>query len=186
MAASGDMETQGAATRPLAAGTTEIARVCEFAVAAALLAMVLIIAVDVFARSLLGFSLQMSDEMCGYLLVAATFLSVPVSLAHDGFHHVELIQARLTPRGRLISRLGFDVLALVVCTILDWQFIRLELSAWNSGAMAPSVMMTPLWIPQLSLPLGMSLVCLLLIAAIISKVQQLKSPGTKPAAQRTP
>ncbi len=152
---------------------------CELVVALALIALVVIIVADVFTRSALGFSLQISDEYCGYLLVAITFLSLSVSHTHGTFHHVEFVQARLSERGQLMSQVAFDVLALIVCVILNWQFFRLELRSLESGSMAPSVMMTPLWIPQIAMPIGGTLVCLALLRTIVARVRRL---ATLPAA----
>jgi TRAP-type C4-dicarboxylate transport system permease small subunit len=146
---------------------------CELVVALALIAMAVIIIADVFTRNALGYSLQISDEICGYLLVAVTFMSMSVSHTHGTFHRVKFVQARLSERSRLISQVAFDVVALVVCAVLDWQFIRLEFGAWVSGSMAPTIMMTPLWIPQLSMPIGGTLVCLALARTIVAKARRL-------------
>ena len=45
------------------------------------------------------------------MLVVMTFVSLSVCQVNGAFHQVELVQARLSPRGRAISRVIFDVLA---------------------------------------------------------------------------
>ena len=58
-----------------------------------------------------GTSLQITDEVGGYLLVALTFLSMSVAEAHGAFHRVEFVQMRLSPSARidLADRLRTDV-----------------------------------------------------------------------------
>ena len=86
--------------------------VCKWACEAALVIMLVVIGTDIFTRWLLNFSFEVSDEIGGYMLAAITFLSLSVCQVNDSFHHVELIQARLSPRGRAISSLLFDLLTL--------------------------------------------------------------------------
>src|SRR5690606_7443449 len=93
---------------------------------AALLAMLALIAIDIFTRSVLNFSFEVSDELSGYMLVAIAFLSLSVCHVNGSFHQVEFLQARLSERGRLASLVLFEVLMLGVAGILLWQYVRLE------------------------------------------------------------
>src|SRR6266571_2467422 len=92
-----------------------VERTCKFACVVALLVMLAVIGTDILTRSLFNFSFEISDELGGYLLVVITFVSLPVCQVNDSFHHVEFVQARLSPRGRAISHVIFDVLSLAFC-----------------------------------------------------------------------
>ena len=61
--------------------------------------MIVLIGAEAIARNVFGTSLQVTDEVGGYLLVALTFLSMPVAEAHGAFHRVELIQSQSEPVG---------------------------------------------------------------------------------------
>src|ERR1700691_6718545 len=87
---------------------TVVERVCKLACVAALLVMLVVIGVDIFTRSVFNFSFEISDELGGYMLVLITFLSLPVCQINDSFHHVELVQSRLSLFGRAVSRVIFD------------------------------------------------------------------------------
>ncbi len=63
-----------------------------------LIAMIVLIGAEAIARNVFATSLQITDEIGGYLLVALTFLSMSVAEAHGAFHRVELIQSRLNAR----------------------------------------------------------------------------------------
>ena len=87
------------------------------------------------------------------------FLSLSACHANGSFHEVEFVQARLSERWRSISRLIFGLLSLAACTLIAWQFIRLEMSSWRFGGVTPSYLTTPLWLPQLPMALGMIALC---------------------------
>ena len=73
--------------------------------------MLVVIGADIFTRYLLNFSFEVADELGGYMLVVMTFVSLSVCQVNDAFHQVELVQARLAPRGRALSAAIFDVLS---------------------------------------------------------------------------
>ena len=89
-----------------------IERVCKLACVAALIVMLVVIGVDILTRSLFNFSFEISDELGGYMLVVITFVSLPVCQISDSFHHVELVQSRLSPFARAVSHVIFDLLSL--------------------------------------------------------------------------
>jgi TRAP-type C4-dicarboxylate transport system permease small subunit len=150
-----------------------IERLCHLLCALGLLAMVVVVATEVVTRNLFGFSFQVSDELGGYIIVAISFLSLCVCQANDTFHHVAFVQNRLSPRGRLVSRLFFDLLCLATCVLITWQLARLELNSWKSGDMAPTELMTPLWIPQILMAAGFAALTLTVLRTAVSHASQL-------------
>jgi TRAP-type C4-dicarboxylate transport system permease small subunit len=145
---------------------------CKIVSEAALVVMLVLVAVDIVTRWLLNFSFEVSDEVGGYMLVVITFLSLPVCQVHGSFHQVELVQARLSPRARALSQLIFGLLALAACVLLAWQFIRLELSSWRFGDVAPTYLATPLWLPRLPMALGMLALCFSLIRILLAQARR--------------
>jgi TRAP-type C4-dicarboxylate transport system permease small subunit len=144
--------------------------VCSFF----LLAMIALIGAEAIARNVFGTSLQITDEVGGYLLVAMTFLSMSVAEAHGAFHRVELVQIRLSRTGRMISQIGFDLMSLAATALVSWQLVRLALNSWRAEDVAPTPLQTPLWLPQASMGLGMILLCLALLRTIAAKVRYLR------------
>ena len=110
--------------------------------------MLVVIGVDILTRSLFNFSFEISDELGGYMLVVITFVSLPVCQISDSFHHVELVQSRLSPFGRAVSHVIFDLLSLTFCVLLLWQLVRFEITSFRFSDHAPTYLATPLWIPQ--------------------------------------
>ena len=136
-----------------------VERLCNIVCLAALAVMLVVIALDITTRSLFNFSFEVSDELGGYLLATITFVSLPVCQAHDSFHHVELVQARLSPHGRAVSHVIFDLLSLAFCLLLLWQLVRFEMSSWRLDDHAPTYLATPLWIPRAAMLAGAAALC---------------------------
>jgi TRAP-type C4-dicarboxylate transport system permease small subunit len=156
------------------AGSTVVEDASEGICAMFLLASIVLIAAEAMARNLFGTSLQITDETCGYLLVAVTFLSMPVAEAHGAFHRVELVQARLTFSARLVSQLVFDTISLVASALVTWQLYRLVYNSWRAEDVAPTPLQTPLWLPQSAMAIGMALLCYALLRTMVTKMKRLR------------
>jgi TRAP-type C4-dicarboxylate transport system permease small subunit len=125
-----------------------------------IIAMIGIIGTELVTRNLFGFSFQLSDEFGGYLLAALAFFSLSVCQSHGYFHRVDFVQARLSELGQAFSMTIFDLLSLAFSVILFWQMYLLEQGSWQSGELATTILMTPLWIPQMALPIGAAALCI--------------------------
>jgi TRAP-type C4-dicarboxylate transport system permease small subunit len=144
-----------------------------------LLAMIVMIGAEAIARNIFGTSLQVTDEVGGYLLVALTFLSMSVAESHGAFHRVELVQMRLSPSARLISQIIFELISLAACALVTWQLVRLVLNSWRAEDVAPTPLATPLWMPQTSMGVGMALLCFALMRTIAAKVRVLRAGAAR-------
>jgi len=151
-----------------------VERVCKLACVAALIVMLVVIGVDILTRSLLNFSFEISDELGGYMLVTITFVSLSVCQISDSFHHVELVQSRLSPYGRAVSHVIFDLLSLTFAVLLLWQLVKFELSSFRFGDHAPTYLATPLWIPQAAMMLGAAALCFSVVRTLAANVARLR------------
>jgi TRAP-type C4-dicarboxylate transport system permease small subunit len=152
-----------------------VERACRLICEIAIVVMVGIVVAEIFTRNVLGFSMQLSDELGGYIIVGITFLSLSVCHASGSYHHVEFLQARLPWRARLALNLFFDLLSLAFAAVLVWQLIRLELRSFHSGDAAPTILATPIWIPQITMAAGSLALAWSLILSILAKVRHLFS-----------
>ena len=151
------------------AGSTLVEDICETICALFLIVSIVLIAAEAIARNVFAFSFQITDEVCGYLLVALTFLSMSVAEAHGAFHRVELVQTRLSQAGRLLTQLLFDLVSLVASGLVTWQLGRLTYNSWHTDDVAPTPLHTPLWLPQSAMAIGMALLCLALVRSMLTK-----------------
>ena len=152
-----------------------IERLYRWMAEAVVLLLMVIIAIELVSRGFFGWSLQATNELGGYALIAITFLSMSTCLVNHAYHRVHFLEARLSARGRAWLRLMFDSLAFGVTAILVWQFMRFELITWRSGDVAPTNLMTPFWIPRLVMVFGVTGLAISLLRTIIGDIRRLNS-----------
>ena len=152
-----------------------VERSCKLACVVALTVMLVVIGVDILTRSLFNFSFEISDELGGYMLVVIAFVSLPVCQISDSFHHVELVQSRLSPFGRAVSHVIFDLLSLTFCVLLLWQLVRFEITSFRFSDHAPTYLATPLWIPQLAMMLGTVALCFSMLRTLAADFARLRA-----------
>jgi TRAP-type C4-dicarboxylate transport system permease small subunit len=172
---SNDIEIRGKSTVENWPWLKGLLRVCEVIGSVALTLMVFIIVVDIVTRNLFGFSLQISDEVCGYLLVCTTFIAMPFSLANGGWHKVHFVEDRLNERTRLGLQIGIGILSLFVCVLIEWYLARFVVLDYRSGGNAMTDLNTPLWIPQAVMPIGFGLLCVVLAAVIVTTIGKFRA-----------
>jgi TRAP-type transport system small permease protein len=131
---------------------------------AALFGIVLLITTDVLLRNTINVSILISDEVSGYLMVSMVFFGAGHSLRTGSFLRIEFILVALPERVKASVNIIFDVLALAVSFTLFYELVALVFSTWERKMYAATLIQTPLWIPQLAMPLGSAiLICALLL-----------------------
>jgi TRAP-type transport system small permease protein len=170
--------------RALPEGPVE--QLCNLACMAALIVMLGVIGVDIITRSVFNFSFEVSDELGGYMLVVITFISLPVCQINDSFHHVELVQSRLSARGRAVSQVIFDSLSLAFSMILLWQLARFEMSSWRFDDHAPTYLTTPLWIPRTAMVVGAAALLFSMTRTLAADIARLRERKDAPGSRHEP
>ncbi|TWG96415.1 TRAP-type mannitol/chloroaromatic compound transport system permease small subunit [Mesorhizobium sp. J18] len=170
---SADHEQQGEQTATLPETFVEAA--CRWLGVGILLAMLTMISVEVFMRTVLNYSWEGTDEYGGYLLVALTFISLSVTLARGGFHQMQLVRIRLSPRQIIVLDTVMHVLSLLFMIILVWQFSRMGLQSWRNGDMSMTAIRTPLWMPRAVMVIGSLALCYTLVRFIISGIGKIRA-----------
>ncbi len=140
---------------------TLLEKICMWICEVGIVVMGAIVIMEVVTRNLFGFSFEMSEELGGYIIVGISFLSLPVCQVYKSYHHVQFIQARLSLRMQALSHVLFDLLSMLFCVVLLWQLTRFVATTYRAEDVAPTLLATPLWIPQALMPIGM-------LAAIVS------------------
>jgi TRAP-type transport system small permease protein len=163
-----------------------VERLCNLACMAALIVLLSVIGVDIITRSVFNFSFEVSDELGGYMLVVITFIILPVCQINDSFHHVELVQSRLSARGRAVSQVILDSLSLAFSIILLWQFARFEMSSWRFDDHAPTYLATPLWIPRTAMVVGAAALLFSMIRTLASDIARLRERNDAPGSRHEP
>jgi TRAP-type C4-dicarboxylate transport system permease small subunit len=147
--------------------------ICEIGI----VAIAVVVLTEIVTRNLFGFSFEASEELGGYIVVGISFLSLSVCQVYRSYHHVRFVQARLSARMRAASHILFDLLSLGFCVLLVWQLSRFVLQTWRAEDVAPTLLATPLWIPQTLMPLGALAACVSLTRSLIGNVRRFLAAG---------
>ena len=182
----GIMPTQTQAAGPIErAAETTISlgrRIAQIAI----VAMMGLITADVIARNAFRKSLLISDEVSSYLLVVMTFFGIAYSLRSGSLLRIEFILFALPKRVRAATDVLFDLAALGVCLLLLRALIRFTWITWEREAVAPTLIETPLWIPQLAMPLGMIILVIAFALELRTSVMRLLGRAPEPPAESKP
>lgn len=135
-----------------------------------LLAMVFIIAVNTLLRYSFDTSWNFVEEYTAYGLIVLTFLPLAWTLQQRGHLSIDLIVSRLS--GRKASQLNVVTASVSIMTVgvMLWHGWRLALQNYQRGVNAPTYTMTPLWIPQAFIVIGLALFLLQIVAYIAELV----------------
>ncbi len=130
---------------------------------AVLAALVILVCLEAFLRGAFNYSLGFAEELTGYGVVFLTFFGAALALRGSSMFQVHFLLDRWSePTRRLLIRL-FVVIAVLICLVLAWKTKDLTLSSFSRGKFAPTVLRTPLWIPQVILPAGFTVLTFFLV-----------------------
>ena len=138
-----------------------------------LIGMTVLMLLEVVLRGVFNSTTEHSDELVGYLLVGVSFLSLALCQSRGAFHRVEMVQMRLGPRGQAVSALVFNLLSFTYIAITDWYFLQFVMSSYRREAMASTALGTPLWIPEMAMVLGATMLLIVLGKAVVDDIRKL-------------
>ncbi len=136
-----------------------------------IVAMACAVTYEVGCRYLLGRPTIWVNETSSYMLVAVAFLGAAWTLRIDGHVRMELLLETGGKAGRLISDLAMFLVAGAVALALTWTGWNMTLANYNFDWRASTLLATPLWIPQLLIPLGSAVLllqCLMGLCDVLS------------------
>jgi TRAP-type C4-dicarboxylate transport system permease small subunit len=109
-----------------------------------------------------------ADEFAGYSLAASSFLGLAYSFRSGSHIRVTLLTDRFSTKGqRIMMLLG---LAFAAAMIAIWAFnsITLVYESWAFKEVSTGILKYPIWIPQLSMGIGVSLFCLAVLEDLVN------------------
>jgi TRAP-type C4-dicarboxylate transport system permease small subunit len=132
--------------------------------------MVSLAASQILLRNFFDISIHGADQMLRLLVLWVAFLGA-IAASREGKHiHVDAIARWLPDRIKSAVVALTDLFTFVVCLVLAWQALRFMHSAQVSGEMAFGSL--PVWVAELILPLGFTLIALRYGLRFIHHVQQ--------------
>lgn len=109
-----------------------------------------------------------ADEFAGYCLAASSFLGLAYSFRSGSHIRVTLLTDRLSTHIQRVLMLL--VLAFTIIMIAVWAFnsIWMVYESWKFKDMSTGILKYPIWIPQLSMGIGVTLFCLAIIEDLVN------------------
>ncbi|HXF79904.1 MAG TPA: TRAP transporter small permease [Usitatibacter sp.] len=106
-------------------------------------------------------------DVVTYSIVAATFVGSPYVLLHRGHVNVDILPLHLGPRARYWLALFTAGLSFAFCAVLWWLCTRFWYQAWTLNWRSDTVWRARLWIPYLSMPVGLGLLVLQYVVELV-------------------
>lgn len=125
-----------------------------------LLLAILVICQMVFVRAVLNQSAIWQTEFSIFATIAATFLGAPYILLTRGHVAVDLLPLMVGARARRGLYLAGHALALLFCLLFLWASLPWWFETFVQNQTTSSVWRARLWIPYLSVPIGLAVLCL--------------------------
>lgn len=153
--------------------------------ALSIVAITLIVCVEIFLREVFSISTLISAEFAGYLLATNVFLGLAWTFRDGGFIRVEILHGLLQGRVAALLNTVLALFALAVFSIYTWHLIGFVARSYHAGTMSVFITRTPLWIPQMAMPVGSVLMCWAFLSAGVKSAALVLDPSGA-EAQPTP
>lgn len=141
-------------------------------------AMLIVIAAATFYEVICRYVFHHSNvwvgEYSGYLFAFIAFLGAPYTFSQGGMTAVDALTGKLKPRGQHIIKLVGLGVGLLFLVLLCYKSTQLMALSFTKGWKSSSALKTPLWIPQLAVPLGSFLLSLTSVVMFIKECMNYK------------
>lgn len=125
-----------------------------------LAAMTLLTAYEIGVRYLLGQPTVWVHDVAIFLLLWFAFLGLAPAERAGQHIRIDLFTRRLPGRARRALEVVIRLLLVVFGVVATWSAVEMTAQSIRLGRMSLSLVPVPIWIPQLSLALGMALLTL--------------------------
>ena len=122
----------------------------------------------------LGLLFRGADDIVAWLCAATAFLALGHTFRHGELVRVGLWLHQLKPR----ARWGAEIVALVLTALfvgyMLWAASRFVYESWAFKELAQGLIPVPIWIPQLSFVIGVSIFFVAVLDELVSVLQRKK------------
>lgn len=137
-----------------------LSRACGVVAGALITASVLVICQMVVLRYGFARPTIWQTEFVVYALIATTLIGSPYVMLHRGHVNMDIVVLGAGPRLRFRLAVAADLISLAFCLIVTVYGAAFWYEAWSRNWHSETLWRVPLWIPYLSLPVGMGLLTL--------------------------
>jgi len=130
---------------------------------------------EVIMRGVFNAPTEWSMELSIYCVLIAGFLGMPVAYGAGKHIKVDIFTSKLSPKNSCFLEIVASVIGAMFCLVFFIEAVDMTTLSYDLDRRSPDTLRTPLWIPQMSMPIGIGLLFLHFLGTIFVDVQRLTS-----------
>ena len=130
---------------------------------------------EVVMRGLFNAPTEWSIELSVYCVLIAGFLGMSVTYAAGKHIHVDIVVGSLSPRTRCFIEVFTTCVGIFFCAVFVMESFDMAILSLEMDNTSPSTLRTPMWIPQMALPIGMGLLLLQFVRTLLVDIAKINT-----------
>lgn len=127
--------------------------------------------ISLFAGRPLGLVVPSYAEIAGFFLAAASFLALPYAMRSGSHIRVTLVLMTLPEAGRRVAAVLVCAVGAMTSAYFAYYAWQLVIESHEFGDLSPGLVAVPLWIPQMPIAIGASILAICLVDSAIRFIQ---------------
>jgi TRAP-type C4-dicarboxylate transport system permease small subunit len=153
-----------------------VSQACGIFAALLIAAAVVVVCQMVIVRYVLNETTIWQTDFVTYSLIAATFIGAPYVLLTKGHVNVDVVPIYVGPRLRYWLALTAICLSLAFCLIMTVLTLQFWYESFENNWVSDTMWRSRLWIPYLSMPVGLGVLTLQYVADLINLLSGREPP----------
>ena len=122
-----------------------------------------------------GLLFRGADDIASWLCAASAFLALGYTFREGELIRVSLLLDKLPPAARRPAETACLAGALLVVGYATWAVTGFVYESWQLGEVAQGLLQIPIWIPQMSLVLGLAVFLVAVAAELVAHLRGRKT-----------
>jgi TRAP-type C4-dicarboxylate transport system permease small subunit len=118
----------------------------------------------------IGLAIPSYSDFTGFFLAAASFFALAHTFREGGHIRVSVVLHALPPAGQKTADLICLTLAAGVATYFTYYAFGLTFESYSYNDLSSGLVAVPIWIPQLAIPIGLSILSIAVIDDLIGMI----------------
>lgn len=135
-----------------------------------MLLIVALITVEICARTLFDASTLIGDEYSAYFFVVVVMMGLSFSMKEGAHIRISLLRGKLPEPALTVLDLAVLAGAIALTGFALYHAVLMTYDVWDLGMTADSISETPIYIPQLVIPVGLLLLILQLTGDFLRRL----------------
>lgn len=135
----------------------------------------LMIFYEVVMRGVFNAPTEWSIELSVYCVLVAGFLGMPVTYGAGKHIKVDILTSKLSPKNYCFLEILASTIGAIFCLVFFMEAVNMASLSYEIDRRSPDTLRVPLWVPQLSMPIGIGMLFLHFLGTILVDINKLTS-----------